>query len=317
MINVPSFADLNLGVALPVIFLGLFTMVLLLVDLFIPRERKHVTALIALGALVVAFVINLLVFDASEVALADMFIADRFTGFVNLVVLVAGVLTVLISVDYLRRAGIYQGEYYTLLLLSITGIMLMGAANDLIVIFIALELLSIPLYVMAAMRLNDLKSEESGIKYFILGAFASAFLVYGMAMVYGATGTTNLPGIFAAVEGIVAEASTSRLYLLLGTALIVVGLGFKVAAVPFHMWTPDVYEGAPTPVVALFSTAPKVAAMVLIIRQPWGDCALTEAIFRYVEKTWPGKYALEIANTRKALMLAVARELSQMRSNSA
>ena len=266
MLNVPSFADLNLGVALPVIFLGLFTMVLLLVDLFVPRERKHVTALVALGALVVAFVINLLVFDSSEVALADMFIADRFTGFVNLVVLVAGVLTVLISVDYLKRAGIEQGEYYTLLLLSITGIMLMGAANDLIVIFIALELLSIPLYVMAAMRLNDLKSEESGIKYFILGAFASAFLVYGMAMIYGATGTTNLPAIFEAVEGIVAEASTSRLYLLLGAALVIVGLGFKVAAVPFHMWTPDVYEGAPTPVTAFMSVGAKAGGFAALLR---------------------------------------------------
>ncbi|MFW5692075.1 MAG: NADH-quinone oxidoreductase subunit N [Chloroflexota bacterium] len=266
MIDVPSFAELNLEVALPAIFLALFTLFLLIIDLFVPKDRKINTAHLTLGALGIAFVCNLLLFNFNETAMQGMFIADSFTGFINLTVLTAAIITVFLGVDYMRRTGIEQGEFYSLLLFSTAGIMVMGSANDLIVIFIALELLSIPLYVMAAMRHHDKKSEESGLKYFILGAFASAFFVYGAALVYGATGSTSLPEIFDAVGPIVAQESGSLLFLLLGTALIIVGLGFKVAVVPFHMWTPDVYEGAPTPVTAFMSVGAKAGGFAALLR---------------------------------------------------
>ncbi|TVR24266.1 MAG: NADH-quinone oxidoreductase subunit N [Anaerolineaceae bacterium] len=266
MIDVPSIADLNLTVTFPAVFLALFTMVVLIVDLFIPKDRKIRTAHLTLGGLVVAFVWNVLVFDSNQTALGGMYIADSFSGFINFIALTAAIITCFLSVDYLKRTGIEQGEFYSLLLFSTAGVMFMGAASDLIVVFIALEILSIPLYVMAAMRYRDAKSEESGLKYFILGAFASAFFLYGAALVYGATGTTSLPEIFASVEGIVATDSGARLYLVLGAALIFVGLGFKVAVVPFHMWTPDVYEGAPTPVTAFMSVAAKAGGFAALLR---------------------------------------------------
>jgi len=266
MIDVPSFADLNLGVTAPVLFLGLFTVLLLTVDvLFIPKERKTITAQLTLAGIGIAFILNLLVFDQQETALADRFIADEFTGFMNIVVLGTAFITVLLSVDYLKRIHSEQGEFYTLLLISACGMMLMASGNDLIVLFVALELLSIPLYVLAAFRHKDAKSEESGLKYFIMGAFASAFFLYGAAMIYGATGATHLPAIFAAVSGITRD-DAEIYYLLVGVALLLVGLGFKVAAVPFHMWTPDVYEGAPTSVTAFMSVGAKAGGFAALLR---------------------------------------------------
>jgi NADH-quinone oxidoreductase subunit N len=144
--------------------------------------------------------------------------------------------------------------------------MFMATANDLIAVFVALELLSIPLYVLAAFRSPELKSEESGLKYFVLGAFSSAFFVYGAALIYGATGTTNLPQIFNALGLALAGQGQATLLLLLGSGLILVGLGFKVAVVPFHMWTPDVYEGAPTPVTAFMSVGAKVGGFAALLR---------------------------------------------------
>ncbi|PJF29054.1 MAG: NADH-quinone oxidoreductase subunit N, partial [Phototrophicales bacterium] len=201
--TIPSLGDLNLYVALPAIFLALFTTFLLIIDLFIGKEHKNNTAFLALGALIVAFVWNLFTFNTNTTAFLGMFVADSFSGFLNMVVLIGAMITILLSMDYMRRMGIEQGEYYSMVLFSTAGMMFMGSANNLIVIFIALELLSIPLYVLAAIRHQDLKSEESGVKYFILGAFASAFFVYGAALIYGATGTTNLPEIFTAVSAIV------------------------------------------------------------------------------------------------------------------
>lgn len=266
MFEIPSFADLNLGLALPAVSLALGTCVLLILDLFIPKERKTLTAWLAVAGIVVSFVLNLLVYNDGGEAFLGMVVADSFTGFMNMVILLTAFITVLLSIDYLKRANIERGEFYSLLLLSASGMMFMASANDLVVIFIALELLSIPLYVLAAFRTADLKSEESGLKYFILGAFASAFFVYGAALVYGATGTTNLPAIFGAVEEILASGSNAVWLLLVGAGLILVGLGFKVAVVPFHMWTPDVYEGAPTPVTAFMSVGAKAGGFAALFR---------------------------------------------------
>ncbi len=266
MFEVPSLSQLNLGVTLPALSLALGTCFLIVIDLFIPKDRKHLTAWLAMAGLAVSFIINLLIFNRNEEAVFGSFVADPFSAFINIIVLLTAFITILLSVDYIKRTGMERGEFYSLLLFSASGMMLMGSANDLVSVFVALELLSIPLYVLSAFRQPDLKSEESGLKYFILGAFASAFFVYGGALIYGATGTTNLTDIINSVNYILGTQSSSTFFLLLGAALIIVGLGFKVAVVPFHMWTPDVYEGAPTPVTAFMSVGAKAGGFAALLR---------------------------------------------------
>lgn len=264
--DIPSIAELNLGAALPAITLVAGACILLMVDLFLPRSQKYLTPWLSLAVLGVSFLLNLFTFNSNSLALEGMFVADDFTGFLNIVVLVSVFISILLSIDYMKRNGMDRGEYYILMLFSAAGAMFMVSANNLVVVFVGLELLSIPLYIMAAFRQNNPKSEESGMKYFILGAFSSAFLVYGAALIYGATGTTDLPTIFQSVQNIVAAEGAEQFYLLIGTGLLIVGLGFKVAVVPFHMWTPDVYEGAPTPVTAYMSVGAKIGGFAALLR---------------------------------------------------
>jgi NADH-quinone oxidoreductase subunit N len=267
MFQVPSLADLNLWLTAPATVMAIGACLLLLVDiLFVPREHKTLTAWLSLVLIAVAFVVNMITFNDSGSAFLGMFVADGFTSVANVVILATGFISILLSVDYIKRAGIERGEFYALILLSLSGMMFMASANDLATIFVALELLSIPLYVLAAFRVPDVRSEESGMKYFILGAFASAFFLYGAALIFGATGTTQLPLIFESANGIVASGGSSAFLLLLGAGLILVGLGFKVAVVPFHMWTPDVYEGAPSPVTAFMSVGAKIGGFAALIR---------------------------------------------------
>ena len=190
-----------------------------------------------------------------------MVVLDGFSTFVNALLLVSGLLGVALAYGYVKRMGIERGEYYTLLLFSVTGMMLMAQAADLIMVFLALELLSIPLYVLAAFARPKADSEEAGMKYFLLGAFSTGFVVYGIALVFGATGATNLSAIVDS-----ASSGTSGLLLTIGAALVLVGFGFKVAAVPFHMWTPDVYQGAPTAVTAFMSSGAKIAGFAALLR---------------------------------------------------
>lgn len=266
----------NIGVALPAISLAFGTMVVLLVGIFLPEERKHWIPILALAGISASFIMTLFNMNPEQsTTFGGMFKADSFTAIFNIVILVAAFMSVLMSADYLQRTHINHSEYYTLVLLSSAGAMFMAGANDLLVAFIALELLSIPLYALAAFRatnslnpdLSTTKSEEAGMKYFVLGAFASAFFVYGAALIYGATGTTNLEAIFEKVPSLIAsEVATGRVLLLLGAALAFVGLAFKVAVVPFHMWTPDVYEGAPTPVTAFMSVVAKLGGFAALLR---------------------------------------------------
>jgi NADH-quinone oxidoreductase subunit N len=196
--------------------------------------------------------------------LSKMVAIDGFSVFLGTVVLAATLLTLLLSSEYLDRRGIAsRPEFIALLLFSAAGMLVMTTANDLIVVFVALEALSIPLYVLAAYDRNRRRSLEAGMKYFVLGAFSSAIFLYGIALVYGATGTTSLSGIakFLAEVTIVDNGT-----LLAGIMLLLVGLGFKVAAVPFHMWTPDVYEGSPTPITAFMSSATKAAGFAALLR---------------------------------------------------
>ena len=247
---------------LPLTILIVWACALLLVDLFIPKTQKWLTALLAAAGL--AITLGFTIYQMGKPAVAGfsgMVVQDGFSTFLNALQLVCGLLGVALAFGYVKRMGIERGEYYTLLLFSVTGMMLMVQAADLIVVFLALELLSIPLYVLAAFNRMQSASDEAGLKYFLLGAFSTGFVVYGIALVFGATGTTSLAGILAS-----ASSGTSSLLLTIGAALILVGFGFKVAAVPFHMWTPDVYQGAPTSVTGFMAAGAKIAGFAALLR---------------------------------------------------
>jgi NADH-quinone oxidoreductase subunit N len=190
---------------------------------------------------------------------------DTFTMFVTIIICASVLLVALLTDDFLRREGYEGPEVYAMYLITAAGGVVMGAANDLIVLFLGLETLSLALYVLAASNRRRAASKESGIKYFVLGGFSSAFLLYGIALVYGATGSTNISEMVAALQGAVSVERNDTL-VLAGVALLLVGLGFKVAAVPFQVWTPDVYQGAPTPVSAFMASVGKVAAFGAMIR---------------------------------------------------
>jgi len=246
----------------PLIFLTVWASVLLLVDLFIPKDRKGITALLSVIGLALTLGFTLTQIGDGNTGFEGMVVIDGFAVFVNALLLVSGLLGIALAYGYVKRMGLERGEYYTLLLFSVTGMMLMAQAADLIVVFLALELLSIPLYVLAAFARPKVESEEAGLKYFLLGAFATGFVVYGTALVFGASKSTNLTAIVAAAS----DGDANLLLLSIGAALILVGFGFKVAAVPFHMWTPDVYQGAPSAVTAFMSSGAKIAGFAALLR---------------------------------------------------
>ena len=245
---------------LPVIVLTAWACVLLLLDVFVIK-RKGITALLAAFGLAVTLGLTISQIGRTYSGFSGMVALDGFSTFLNALQLICGLLGIALAYGYVKRMGLERGEYYTLLLFSIIGMMLMAQATDLIVVFIALELLSIPLYVLAAFNRTQSASEEAGLKYFLLGAFSTGFLVYGITLVYGATGSTNIDAIFA-----FASSQEPGLLLTIGAALILVGFGFKVAAVPFHMWTPDVYQGAPTAVTGFMSSGAKIAGFAALLR---------------------------------------------------
>ncbi len=247
---------------LPLVLLVIWACALLLVDLFIPRERKGLTALLAALGLLVSLAISLTQIGVAESAFNGMVTVDGFAVFLNITLLVTGLMGVALAYDYLKRMGLERGEYYALLLFSIGGMMLMAMAADLIVVFLALEWLSIPLYVLAGFARPRQESEEAAMKYFLLGAFASGFVVYGVALVFGATGSTALAAVVDSLNAGVANLPL----LAVGAGLVLVGFAFKVAAVPFHMWTPDVYQGAPSPVTAFMAVGAKIGGFAALLR---------------------------------------------------
>ena len=258
-ISIPSFDWLVLAPELVVLVTAFLVMV---VDLLLPKEHKSRLAWLGLVGVLAAGAVSYYVWDGSEPVLHNMLAADGYALFLNLVILIAAGLAILFSMDYARRTGLAQGEYYTLLLLSTAGMMLMVGAVNLMTIFLALEILSIALYVLVGLNRAERRSGEAALKYFLLGAFASGFLLYGMALVYGQAGTTALSGIRDHVLAL----GEFPLLLSVGLGLMIAGFGFKVALVPFQMWTPDVYEGAPTSVTAFMSVGAKVAGFAALGR---------------------------------------------------
>ncbi len=246
---------------LPMLLLAVFGMAVMVIDLFLKPQHQARLAWLAFVGFMAAGVALFAMIGVRGLAFSGMLVVDLYAQVLGLVAIGAGALTVLISINYIRDRGFGRNEYYALLLFSVGGMVMMAAANNLIIVFIALELLSIPLYVLAGFAQPDSASQEAALKYFLLGAFASGFLLFGIAFMYGALGTTDLTEIAAKVGQVGASPM-----LLFGAALVLVGLGFKVAAVPFHMWTPDVYEGAPTPITGFMSVGAKVAGVAALFR---------------------------------------------------
>ena len=250
----------------PEIILSVWGIVILLVGVSSHRSDKPGTSadlgwLSVLGILAAA-IANLWLYSVTEVGTHSMIALDRFALFSNWIILSGAGLGVLIGQSYVQRQGLQAAEFYALVIYSTVGLMIMAAARDLIVIFLGLEIMSIAVYVLAAINRRDPRSAEAGLKYFLLGSFSTGFFLYGIALVYGATGSTHI----SVIADSVAPGSAHGALLVLGIGLLAVGFSFKVSAVPFHMWTPDVYEGAPTPVTAFMSVAVKAGAFLAFLR---------------------------------------------------
>ncbi len=235
----------------------------LLAGVRVDDSESEGLGLVTLASLGVAFVFTLGIVGQYGVAFAGAISIDSFSAFFELAILIAAMFTVMMSLDYAAENHIPGAEYYSLILFSALGMMLMAAAGDLIVIFLGLETMSIPVYVLAGFMRRNARSNEAAIKYFLLGAFSTGFLLYGIALIYGATGTIKLGPIH---DALASGSMGANPLLLLGIGLMLIGFGFKVAAVPFHMWTPDVYEGAPTPVTAFMAVGVKLAAFAAFVR---------------------------------------------------
>jgi len=254
--------DNDLNSILPEIILSVFAMLSLLIGVYGGQDKRtaNITFLTA-GLMVIIGIWMLFDGSPSETAFNKMFIDDAFSRYAKALVLLSSAAVLVMSLGYMLRHNLGRFEYPILIIFSVVGMMFMVSANDLMILYLGLELQSLALYVVASMRRESLKSTEAGMKYFVLGALSSGLLLYGASLVYGYSGSTNFQSIISSLDS-----SSRSLGFMFGMILVVAGLAFKISAVPFHMWTPDVYEGAPTPITAFLSTAPKVAAMALFAR---------------------------------------------------
>ncbi|MBO6602892.1 MAG: NADH-quinone oxidoreductase subunit NuoN [Roseicyclus sp.] len=252
----------DLSILTPEIVLAIYAMIGLLAAVYTSKDglASTLTYVTAVLFVVMAFYIGV-TGGGTRIAFGGMFVDDGFARFAKITILLAAAAILVISHDYMEKSDLLRFEYPMLITLATIGMMIMVSAGDLMALYMGLELQSLSLYVIASLRRDSVRSTEAGLKYFILGALSSGLLLYGASLVYGYSGTTLFSGIIdTAVNG---ELSIG---LLLGLVFLIAGLAFKVSAAPFHMWTPDVYEGSPTPVTAFFATAPKVAAMALFAR---------------------------------------------------
>ena len=252
--------SLNLAVILPELVLAIGAMALLMLGVATRQERGELVLWLAVGLLVLSGIF-VAIGEGTEVLFNGSFIVDPYARMLKLLTLAGAGVALIMSIDYWRNAGGLKFEFPILVLFAATGMLMMISAYDLIALYVGLELQSLALYVIAAFRRDSALSSEAGLKYFVLGALSSGMLLYGASLVYGFTGSTEFSQIAASVQP-----SDPNLGLIFGLVFVMAGLAFKISAVPFHMWTPDVYEGAPTPVTAFFAAAPKLAAMALLVR---------------------------------------------------
>ena len=263
--------DINLTLIAPELIVGIAGVLAMLIDAFAPKNQRWITGSLSIVALLAAGASAIWLWTATptlRAAFNGMIVLDELRLSFTLVFVIVGLLTILIANSWMEVEKLPAGEFHSLLLFATCGMMLMASAGDLVIVFLGLEILSIATYVLAGFRRTDTRSNESALKYFILGSFASAFLLYGIALVYGATatgadspGTTNIAAI-----AVRANQSLYPPLLLAGAAMMLVGFGFKIATAPFHVWTPDVYEGAPTPVTAFMAAGPKAAGFASFVR---------------------------------------------------
>jgi NADH-quinone oxidoreductase subunit N len=246
---------------LPLLVVTVAAMIVLLVGVRVSDRDSEGLGWLSIVAIAIAFATSLPLLGSQQVTFSGALVADSYTAFFYEVILLAAAVIVLMSLDYVADEALPGAEYYALVLFATAGMMLMAAAGDLIIVFLGLETMSISVYILAGLARTQARSNEAALKYFLLGAFSTGFLLYGIALIYGATGTIRLE----ALSTIIAHGSTSPM-LLLGVGLLLIGFGFKVAAVPFHMWTPDVYEGAPTSVTAFMAVGVKLAAFAAFLR---------------------------------------------------
>ncbi len=293
---------INLYAVMPQIFLVSAATVVLIIGLF-ERFRKGIPYL-SLLLLAVSGVVAVNQLGQGPVAFSDpspMMIMDDFSLVATLVFIAGAVLTVLISISYAEARSIDRGEYYALLIYAVSGMSMMAASSDLFSFFLGLEVLSISLYVLIGFEQREAGSNEGALKYFLLGAFASGFILYGMALLYGASGSTEYDAIARTLAGDRSDAV--NLLLLGGLGLLLVGIGFKISMVPFHAWTPDVYQGAPTPVAAFLSTGSKAAAFVVLIR-------LLGSVFPGLQMEW-----IPLISVLAVLTIAVGNIVALVQSN--
>jgi NADH-quinone oxidoreductase subunit N len=243
----------------PEFVLGLGAMALLMLGVFRGGNTSRVVDVAAIALLIIAGVVLLLLPAGTLTTFGGSFVVDEFARFLKILALIGSAAAIAMSLDYAKQERQQRFEYSVLILLSTLGMLMLISAADLIALYLGLELMSLPLYVVAASHRDELRSTEAGLKYFVLGALSSGMLLYGASLVYGFTGTVSFAGIAQA-------ASHGGIGLIFGIVFLFAGFCFKVSAVPFHMWTPDVYEGAPTPVTAFFAAAPKVAGMAMFVR---------------------------------------------------
>ncbi|HEX9759178.1 MAG TPA: NADH-quinone oxidoreductase subunit N [Nitrospiria bacterium] len=257
-----TFPITDLYAILPELIIVLYACIILVFDPFISNEKKVHLAWTSLLALGLAFFASYRFMSLEIEAFSGMFILDPFSTFFKFLFYTITAITILMSINYLKLEGVHLGEYYAFLLLATSGMMLMVSGSDLITIYLGLELTAISLYVLAGFKRFEPKSTEASAKYFVLSSFSSGILLYGISLLYGLTGTTHLKGVSA----FIVQTEFSGPALILAVILLVIGFGFKVAAVPFHMWAPDVYQGAPTSVTAFMSVGPKAASFAIFLR---------------------------------------------------
>src|ERR1039457_5166143 len=248
---------------LPETILTVAGTLLMVLDPILHRRSSYAFGHLSIMALIAAIGGTVYAYTQAGPAFGGMLMVDGFATFFRVLVLVVGILVVLPSYRFLARQDAETSEYHALLLFSIAGQCLMAAANDLIIVFIGLEISSIASYVLAGYLRDDKRANEAALKYYLLGSFATAFFLYGVAIVYGVTGTVNLSGVRDAISG---QDQAPVIFLGLAAALMFVGLGFKVSAAPFQIWAPDVYQGAPSPISGFLSTGPKAAAFAVFLR---------------------------------------------------
>ena len=282
---------MNWAIALPEIVLAACGLAILVIGVLRRQDATQICTMLTLGAFLV--VGGLVLTRSAGTGYFGQFTVDRFAVLAKLLILVGAALSLMLSLDYNRRQGIGRFEYPVLMLYAVVGMMGMVSATSLMTLYVALELHSLALYVMAAFARDDLRSSEAGLKYFVLGALASGLLLYGISLVYGFSGTMD----FAALAHALASPAQVSPGLIVGVVFVIAGLAFKISAAPFHMWTPDVYEGSPTAVTVFFATAPKVAAMALFLRVMLGP-------FGHLLASW--QLVIEIVSVASMVLGALA-----------